>query len=57
MTLPKPTVAGEVVIKGAVPVPVMGIVRLGLDPLLVIAMLPATAAAEDGVNVAVNVVL
>lgn len=57
-TLPKLKVAGETVnCPAAVPVPESEIVRLGLEALETTEMLPVTAPADWGANIALNVML
>ena len=58
VTLPKLRVVGFAPkLPGVTPVPVRGIVRVGLDALEVTATLPATLPADVGLNETVKVAL
>ena len=57
-TLPKPRLVGfELSDPGAVPVPESGMVRVGLDAVEVMVMLPLALVADCGVKVTVKVAL
>ena len=58
VTLPKLSVVGlDPSVPLVTPVPVSGIVRVGLDAVDVMTMLPVALAADVGVNVTVKVAL
>ena len=58
ITLPKPRLLGlDPNAPDATPVPANGIVRVGLEAVDVIVILPLALPAEDGVKVALKVVL
>ena len=58
VTLPKPRLLGlELSAPGATPVPVTGTVRVGLDAVDVMVMLPLATPADAGVNVTLSVAL